>query len=174
MLCSRYSRFSLKVLRHDVRYYAYNAANSGIQKVKEFEPSLEAGKSTIKTKTKDISSIAIEKVNANKKNTDKIRTRRFYIWDKWILVKLGKYKSISDVPDQVTYAASKIGREEKEKINAEIKEKLFVYGIGVDYMMWIFTFLIGGTALYVYYVKRPQDEIANPDTKISNEVATSK
>ncbi|CAK8697567.1 unnamed protein product [Clavelina lepadiformis] len=142
--------------------------------IKRFNPSLGAsGETTIITEKMNIpeprtvEEIIAEKQQKRKESQQKVR--KLYIWDKWILVKMGKYKQISDVPNKIVFRQKKTSKELHDQIRAEMAERGFKGLVGVEYLGWLICIGLCGTAYYAYQHSKKSD-----NTVISNEIGAVK
>ena len=146
-------------------------SDSSRKKVPNFELSIdEAGKSKVETETRDVSLTALYKAKESiKKQKEeesvKPKTRRLYIWDKHILVKLGKYKRVEDVPDEITFNPKK-DKNLEGQVRAELKEKMFKRFIGLDYILWMICILVAAYAYYLYSTQYKSTESSKGDRSI--------
>ena len=162
------AKYSRLFIEQNVRCFSKKPDVDG-RKIPKFELSIdEAGKSEIKTEVKDISSTALNKAkqvhDEAKQESTKPKTRRLRSWDKRILVKLGKYERIEDVPDEITISSKK-DKDLENKVRAEVKEKFFKYGMGIDYTLWMLCLLIAIPVWYMYLNQSKSVDVVKDKTE---------
>lgn len=144
------------------RFYSYDPEKLHRTR-KKFKQSFEKpGHSEVETFTEEVRTININKMTTGTSKT----SRRLYYWDKLILVKMGKYKSINDVPDEIVISGGKgVNPELKAKVRAELLETSFKYFYGVDYFLWL---LCGSFFICVYYFyKVGKPETSDKENKLT-------
>lgn len=93
----------------------------------------------------------IQQIRQAKKKSE-IKTRKLNWIDKRILVSMGKYKSIKDVPDEVTYKTGDISKQDMDAVKAHLQDKGFKYFMSTEYVL-TFVCVILCTTAYVVYLK---------------------
>ena len=160
MLLHRVLTFHRSWLRQCTCFYSQKSGAPIVKgrTVKRFEQTLDGEAPKITTETHKVKLIDINQVTAKREAESaqqQKKIRRLHIWDKWILVKLGKYKKISDVPNEIKISNVKVDRELQSKVRAELQEKGFKYVTGLDYLMWALCLLLTVPIFYLYFVKKP-------------------
>ena len=169
MYSTKLWRISEHFMKRSFRFYSNNPDKLR-QSHQKFNPSFgKSGESNVESHTKNIKTYNIEKIIEEKITKEK-KVRKLYYWDKWILVKLGKFKSIKDVPDELKLTGSKIGNEElKNKVKSELLETGFKYVYSIDYLLWAFCIAFCVPLFYWYYNNQldlqPQKNTDNSKSK---------
>nr|CAB3244318.1 VGLUT vesicular glutamate transporter [Phallusia mammillata] len=133
--------------------------------IKRFKPSLDTKAGEVVTETIEQPAVNVvqrmrEERKAEKEN--KLKTRKLNWLDKRILVRLGKYKRIEDVPDKIVYKSIKAGQEAKNEVRSFLTEKTFRTVMFTDYML---TICCAGLLLLVYFVYSNSKSSENSETK---------
>ena len=129
-------QWTRKTLMRNAHYYVYDPDKMFHSSIR-YEPSFgKTGESKIETRIKYIKPIDIEKVIVARK------TPRLSILDKWILVKLGKFKKISDVPNTLkpNSRLTRIEKKQRKEIIGDLLETSAKYLFGLQYLLWFVSF----------------------------------
>lgn len=137
---------------------------------KVFQPALgdneavEIKEQIVVDKKKTESDLYLEK--RKEMNLNKKKVRKLTKIDKMILVFIGKFKNIKDVPDQLTFKTL----EKRKELDGEIKHlmlgSVFKYGYFFEYASFFLTFSILGYALYNYKKKSKPQEVESASTTV--------
>ncbi|XP_077967416.1 uncharacterized protein LOC144421077 [Styela clava] len=107
-------------------------------------------------KRKTESEIYLERKKEIHQNKKKVR--KLTRVDKMILVFVGKFENMKDVPDQLTFKTL----EKKQEADAEVKHlmlgSVFKYGYFFEYASFFMTFSLLGYALYYYNKQKESAE----------------
>ena len=86
-----------------------------------------------------------------------VKTRKLNWLDKRILVSMGKYKSLQDVPDELTYKTGDMTDKNMAAVKAQIQDKGFKYFMSTEYVL-TFVCVVLCTTAYVFYLKDKKNE----------------
>jgi len=107
----------------------------------------------------------IKEIRHAKKQSE-IKTIKVNWLHKRILVSMGKYKSIEDVPDTVTYKTGDMTDENMAAVKAQMQDKGFKYFMSAEYVL-TFVCVILCTTAYVFYMKDKEDEVSESNGKVN-------
>jgi len=86
------------------------------------------------------------------KKESAVKVKKLNWIDKRILVYMGKYKSIEDVPDQVHFKSDQVSKEDMDAVKAQLQDKGFKYFMSAEYVL-TFVCVTVCTLAYVLYYK---------------------
>ena len=168
MFSTNIKKLSERILKHNVRFYAYDSNCMEGKKIKLYEPSLGAsGEAAIKTKITPIKPIdVVQEIRMMKARQNLPLIKKYYrSADKWIIDRIILYFEAlnSMCKENVTKPTF-----DQKYSSVQHHSSNLTPLVNTDNFFWLFSFLIGVPPLYFYLMQQPQNEIAPDETFSAN------
>lgn len=140
--------------------------NRSNDKSSEFNISLDDLKKGLKTEISsesvDIDSKIKELKNKDEKaRRERLETKEFSSIEKYVLFRIGRFKSLEEVPNKIKYESVQAMNDDKEYTIGLLKENGFKIFTGANFMLWFIT------ALMVFYVSSNYYKFIDKENKDS-------
>jgi len=93
--------------------------------------------------------INIVKENRMKERKQQLQTKKFNMFEKYALVKIGRFEKFTDVPDMLTYKTLEEKERDYDITMTLLKENGFKITYMLQYLMWTITACFAGTMFYL-------------------------